>query len=283
MNYYDVLGVPTDASEDAIKKAFRKLASQHHPDKGGDTTKFQQIQEAYETLSDGNKRQEYDHPPRQGFSGNFHQGHQTFGDDVFAQFFGAGGRPGGFEFRQQQVRNPDAMTNINISMKDCFTGVSKVLDFGQGNTQSIDIPPGILPGSKIRLSGMSPNIANPQAPPGDLIINIQINREPGFDLDGPNLIHYAEIDAISAMVGCDIPIRHITGKTVKLKVPPGTQPGSKLRIKGMGLPIQGNAGVSADWYTIISIRVPQITDKEIVEELNKIDYQIKHGRFEAKA
>ena len=84
MNYYDVLGVPTDASEDAIKKAFRKLASQHHPDKGGDTTKFQQIQEAYETLSDGNKRQEYDHPPRQGFTGNFHD-HQTFGDDVFAR------------------------------------------------------------------------------------------------------------------------------------------------------------------------------------------------------
>jgi len=281
MNYYDVLGVPTDATEADIKKAFRKLASQHHPDKGGDTTKFQQIQEAYETLSDGNKRQEYDHPPRQGFTGNFHQGHQTFGDDVFAEMFGAGRR--GFEFRQQQMRNPDAMTNIMITMKDCFTGVSKVLDFGQGNSQNIDLPAGILPGSQVRLSGMSPNIPNPQAPPGDLIINIQIQREPGFDLDGPNLIHYAEIDAISAMVGCDIPIRHITGKTVKLKVPAGTQPGSKLRIKGMGLPIQGNAGVSADWYTIISIRVPQITDKEIVEELNKIDYQIKHGRFEAKA
>ena len=283
MNYYDVLGVPTDASESDIKKAFRKLASQHHPDKGGDTDKFQQIQEAYEVLSDSDKRHLYDHPPRQGFSGNFHE-HQTFGDDVFAQFFGAGGRPGGFHFRQQQqMRNPDAMTNIMISMKDCFNGVSKVLDFGQGNTQTIDIPPGILPESKIRLSGMSPNIANPQAPPGDLIINIQIHREQGFDLDGPNLIHYAEIDAISAMVGCDIPIRHITGKTVKLKVPPGTQPGSKLRIKGMGLPIQGNGGISADWYTIISIRVPQITDENLVNELNKIDYQLKHGRFEAKA
>jgi DnaJ-class molecular chaperone len=281
MNYYDVLGVPTDASEADIKKAFRKLASQHHPDKGGDTTKFQQIQEAYETLSDGNKRQEYDHPPRQGFSGNFHQGHQTFGDDVFADMFGAGGRP--FNFRHQQMRNPDAMTNIMLSLKDCFSGVNKILDFGNNNSHSVSIPAGTLPGTKIRVGGMSPNVPNPSAPPGDLIINIQVHREAGFDLDGPNLIHYAEIDAISAMVGCDIPIRHVTGKTVKLKVPPGTQPGSKLRIKGMGLPLQGNAGVSADWYTIISIRVPQITDENLVKELNKIDYQLKHGRFEAKA
>lgn len=282
MNYYDVLGVPTDASEADIKKAFRKLASQHHPDKGGDTNKFQQIQEAYEVLGDTDRRHQYDHPPRQGFQGHFHE-HQTFGDDIFAQFFGAGGRQGGFEFRQQNMRNPDAMTNIMISMKDCFNGVSKVLDFGQGNSQTINIPAGSLPGTKIRLTGMSPNIANPQAPPGDLIINIQVHREQGFDLDGPNLIHYAEIDAISAMVGCDIPIRHITGKTVKLKVPPGTQPGAKLRIRGMGLPIPGQGGISADWYTIISIRVPQITDENMVNELNKIDYQLKHGSFETKA
>jgi DnaJ-class molecular chaperone len=280
MNYYDVLGVPTDASEGDIKKAFRKLASQHHPDKGGDTDKFQQLQEAYEILSDPDKRHQYDHPPRQGFSGNFHD-HTTFADDVFAQMFGAGQR--GFQFRQQNVRNPDAMTNIMISMKDCFNGISKVLDFGQGNSQTINIPPGTLPGTKIRINGLSPNIANPQAPPGDLIINIQVHREQGFDLDGPNLIHYAEIDAISAMVGCDIPIRHINGNTVKLKVPPGTQPGAKLRIRGMGLPIQGRAGLNADWYTIISIRVPQITDEEIVEELNKIDYRIKNGSFETKA
>ena len=281
MNYYDVLGVPTDASEADIKKAFRKLASQHHPDKGGDTDKFQQIQEAYETLSDSNRRQEYDHPPRQGFSGNFHQGHQTFGDDVFAEMFGAGGRH--FNFRHQQMRNPDAMTNIMLSLKDCFSGVNKILDFGNNNTHSVNIPPGTMPGTKIRVSGMSPNVPNPSAPAGDLIINIQVHREQGFDLDGPNLIHYAEIDAISAMVGCEIPIRHVTGRTVKLKVPAGTQPGSKLRIKGMGLPIQGNGGISADWYTIISIRVPQITDENLVNELNKIDYQLKHGSFEAKA
>ena len=125
MSYYDVLGVPTDATEADIKKAFRKLASQHHPDKGGDTDKFQQIQEAYETLSNVNRRQEYDHPPRQGFSGNFHQGHQTFGDDVFAQMFGAGGR--NYSFRQQQMSNPDSMAQIHITLSECHNGTEKVV------------------------------------------------------------------------------------------------------------------------------------------------------------
>ena len=85
MNYYDVLGVPTDATESEIKKAYRKLASKHHPDKGGNKQQFQNIQEAYDTLGDESKRSEYDNPVRQGFAGNFHSNHQTFADDVFAQ------------------------------------------------------------------------------------------------------------------------------------------------------------------------------------------------------
>jgi len=271
MNYYDVLGVPTDASEADIKKAFRKLASQHHPDKGGDTDKFQQIQEAYEVLGDANRRHEYDHPPRQGFSGNFHD-HQTFGDDIFAQFFGAGGRGGGFNFRQGNMRmqNPDAMTNIMITLSECFHGTVKVLQFNNTESLNLNIPAGTLPGTRMRLSGKSPNVANPQAPPGDLIVTIQVQREGAYDLDGPNLIHYAEIDAISAMTGCDLPVRHLNGSTVKLKVPPGTQHGAKLRIRGMGMPLPGQAGASGDWYTVINIYVPKITDPDTIDMLNKI-------------
>ncbi len=269
MNYYDVLGVPTDASEADIKKAFRKLASQHHPDKGGDTDKFQQLQEAYEILSDPDKRHQYDHPPRQGFSGNFHD-HTTFADDVFAQMFGAGQR--GFNFRQGNMRmqNPDAVPNITITMSECYNGTSKVLQFNNNETFTVNIQPGTLPGSQIRLPQKSPNIANVQLPPGDLIVTIQVQRQPGYDLDGPNLIHYAEIDAISAMTGCDLPVRHINGSTVKLKVPPGTQHGSKLRIRNMGMPIPGQAGVSGDWYTLINIYIPKVTDPDTVEMLNKI-------------
>ena len=270
MNYYDVLGVPTDASEADIKKAFRKLASQHHPDKGGDTNKFQQIQEAYEVLSDANRRHEYDHPPRQGFAGNFHD-HHTFADDIFAQMFGAGQR-GGFNFRQGNMRmqNPDAMTNVMITLSECYHGTVKVLQFNNNETLNLNIPAGTLPGTRMRLSGKSPNVANPQAPPGDLIVTIQVQREGSYDLDGPNLIHYAEIDAISAMTGCDLPVRHLNGSTVKLKVPPGTQHGAKLRIRGMGMPLPGQGGGSGDWYTVINIYVPKITDPNTVDMLNKI-------------
>ena len=267
MNYYDVLGVPTDATEADIKKAFRKLASQHHPDKGGDTTKFQQIQEAYETLSDGNKRQEYDHPPRQGFTGNFHD-HQTFGDDVFAQMFGAGGRS--YSFRQQQMSNPDSMAQIHITLSECYNGTEKVVQLNQNESFSFNIPAGTLPGSRMRVTGKSPNIVNPNAPPGDLIMNIHVQMQESYDLDGPNLIHYAQIDAISAMTGCDLPVKHINGNTVKLKVPPGTQHGAKLRIKAMGMPIPGQAGVHGDWYTIITVHIPKITDPDTIEMLNKL-------------
>ncbi len=272
MNYYDVLGVPTDASEADIKKAFRKLASQHHPDKGGDTDKFQQIQEAYEVLSDANTRHEYDHPPRQGFQGNFHgDGHHTFGDDIFAQFFGAGQR-GGFNFRQGNMRmqNPDAATNVTITMTECYTGVQKVLQFSSTDSFTLDIPAGTLPGSQIRIHQKSPNVANPQLPPGDLIITIQVQREASYDMDGSNLIHFAEIDAISAMTGCDLPVRHINGNTVKLKVPPGTQHGAKLRIRNMGMPIPGQAGLSGDWYTVVNVYIPKVTDPDTIEMLNKI-------------
>ena len=277
MNYYDVLGVPTDASEADIKKAFRKLASQHHPDKGGDTDKFQQIQEAYEVLGDANRRHEYDHPPRQGFSGNFHE-HTTFADDVFAQMFGAGQR-GGFNFRQGNMRmqNPDAMTNVMITLSECYHGTVKVLQFNNNESLNLNIPAGTLPGTRMRLQGKSPNVSNPQMPPGDLIVTIQVQREGAYDLDGPNLIHYAEIDAISAMTGCDLPVRHLNGSTVKLKVPAGTQHGAKLRIKGMGMPIPGQAGVSGDWYTIINVYIPKVTDPDTIDMLNKIQ------RVDAKA
>jgi curved DNA-binding protein len=269
MSYYDVLGVPTDASEADIKKAFRKLASQHHPDKGGDTDKFQQIQEAYETLSNVNRRQEYDHPPRQGFSGNFHQGHQTFGDDVFAEMFGAG-HSGFRNFRQQQMRNPDALANVMISLSECYSGASKLLQFNNSTPYTLEIPAGTLPGTRMRIPGLSPNIANPNAPAGDLIVTIHVQREGAYDLDGANLLHYVEIDAISAMTGCDLPIKHINGNTVKLKVPAGTQPGSKLRIKNMGMPIPGEPSKSGDWYTIINIYVPKITDPDTLHLLNNV-------------
>lgn len=274
MSYYDVLGVPTDASEADIKKAFRKLASQHHPDKGGDTDKFQQIQEAYETLSDGDRRQEYDHPPRQGFSGNFHQGHHTFGDDVFAAYAGGAGHSGFRNFRQQQMRNPDALANVMISLSECYSGTSKLLQFNNTSPYTLTIPAGTLPGTRMRIPGLSPNVANPNAPAGDLIVTIQVQREGAYDLDGANLLHYVEIDAISAMTGCDLPIKHINGNTVKLKVPAGTQPGSKLRIRNMGMPIPGDASRSGDWYTIITIYIPKISDPDTIELLNKIQTPI---------
>jgi curved DNA-binding protein len=244
MNYYEVLGVPKTATPDEIKKAYRKLASQHHPDKGGDTAKFQQIEEAYRTLSDAQKRAEYDNPIQQMGPGHFNF---NFGPnnmhDIFAQFgFGQGGPFGG-----QQRRNSDVKTEILVGLHETLNEQLKILSVRTANgRQNVDlrIPKGITSGATIKYPGLGDSMFE-NLPPGDLYVTVNVMRHPNFQSAGLDLITSLTIDCFQAIIGSEQTVVGLDGKMFTIKTPAGCQPGIKLKISGEGLPgfqqdIKGN-------------------------------------------
>ena len=188
MDYYDLLGVSRQASAKELKSAFKKKSMEHHPDRGGDEEKFKQINEAYQNLSDPQKRQMYDQfgtvdPQQQGgpqgFSFNFQGGPGGFDiNDLMGQFgFG--------QFGQRQMRNEDITIGCRITLREVYTGKNVLATYrlrnGQEQTVDIKLPPGVSPGDKIRYAGMGQKDI-PNAPPGDLYVQIQVQAEKDWEI-----------------------------------------------------------------------------------------------------
>jgi len=239
MNYYETLGVPNTASEDELKRAYRKLASQHHPDKGGNTAKFQEIQEAYATLSDPQKRAQYDNPQPQmgGVHFNFN-GHNI--NDIFSQFgfnpFG-GGDPFA-NFRHQQQRNKDIRANLSVTLEDTLADREKHLNIstGPGQTQevTVTIPRGITPQTTIKYPGLGEQVY-PNLPKGDLYLTINLMTNWKFQTAGLDLITDLTLDCFQAILGSEQTVVGLDGKQFVIKTPAGCQHGTKLKISGEGL------------------------------------------------
>lgn len=256
MDYYSVLGVSRDASPDDIKKAYRRLASKHHPDKGGDNAKFQEIQVAYDTLSNPQKRQQYDNPQAQGFRFNVNTGNM---DDVFGEMFRQFGfnpfHPGG---RQPPQRNRDTRIDIQITLEETLTDQTKIIAVknAQGERETIDvnIPRGISSGTTIKYPGLGDNsIAG--LPRGDLYATIHVGPAPGFHAQGLDLYKEINVDVFDAILGTDVEVKTLDGKTFNVKIPAGTQPGTKLKIPGEGLYAFRN-DIRGHLFLIIAVKVP---------------------------
>lgn len=240
MDYYSTLGLKRGASPEEIKKAYRSLAMKHHPDRGGDEKKFKEIEEAYRTLSDPQKKQMADmgvDPNAQGGAYNhgpfeFHFNSGNF-EDIFGNF--------GFGFNQQRrpVRNKSFNVNITISLEEVLTGKDVSAEIGLPGGQkrfvNISIPPGIDNGQHIRYQGMGDNSIK-EAPAGDLIVNINVHRHPVFQREGDNLIYNHKVSVWDAILGGNIRIETLDRKTIDVMVPPGTQPDTVLNCKNEGLP-----------------------------------------------
>lgn len=225
-DYYQILGIEKSASAEDIKRAYRRLASQHHPDRGGDTAQFQEIQEAYSVLSDEQKRAEYDNP-RQRVHVNMSPGGFDF-DSIF-QMFGA-------QFRPQQQTS--TRLNLWIGLEDVARGGNRPVSLHVGTTVStveITIPTGIDDGDTIRYAGLAPGGV-------DLVVTFRITPSPRWHREGRNITTDIDLPIWDLLLGTQASLQDLTGSTLILTVPPRTNPGTMLRLRGRGLPASSLPG-----------------------------------------
>ncbi len=283
-DYYKVLGVPKDATEEDIKKAFRKLAHAYHPDKsGGDEAKFKEANEAYAVLSDKKKRAQYDAMQSGGFGGaGFGGGNAGFDPSSFGFDFSGFGNAG-FDsgdlndilssiFGGRRVRRGrDIAVDIELSFNDSVFGTSRKVvinsKFVKQKEVEIQVPAGIDDGQMIRMSGMGETIEG--GVPGDLYVKVHVRRHPYLRKEGYNLVMDLSIKLTEALLGTEKEIGTLDGE-LTLKVPAGTDNGTILRIKGKGVPVGNNK--RGDIYVRMKVQMPEKLSKEakkLIEELKK--------------
>jgi DnaJ-class molecular chaperone len=266
-DYYSTLGISKDASPDDIKRAYRKLASQHHPDKGGDKEKFQEIQAAYATLSDTEKRAQYDNPQPQ-FGGGFPPGFE----DIFSAF--GNGHPFGdiFGRRQQPQRNKTLNIQTRISLEEAYHGkeliASVTLPSGRDQLIEIKIPAGIHDNTTLRLAGLGDDTFQ-NIPRGDIQLTIGIHPHMTFQRQGDDLIRNIEISCIDAMVGKSIEVDTIDGRTLEVKINAGTQPENIIAAQGYGMPNVNDTRFKGRMLLNVKMTVPPINDEQ-KEALKKL-------------
>jgi len=267
MNYYEILNIDRSATDADIKKAYRRLAAKHHPDRGGDTKKFQEIQAAYDVLSDPAKRAEYDNPQPGPQHFNFQGGAGL--DEIFRQFgfsFGQGPDPfAGFRQQQQQRRNKDTRIDIGIPLSETLYEQTKTLNIKNQNGSveqvSITIPRGITHHTVVKYSNLGDNMFN-NLPRGDLLVRINIIPNSDFIVQGLDLVKSISIDCFDAILGCKQNVYELDGKLFALQVPAGCQPFTKLKIPGEGL-YAFQQDVKGNLYIQVEITMPKLTAEQI--------------------
>ena len=295
-DYYQILGVNKNASDDEIKKAYRKLAMKYHPDRNPNKKeaeeRFKELNEAYAVLSDKEKRRQYDTFGKEGFHQRFTQEDIFRGfdfDEILSSLFGGkarrefryGGR-GGFDFGdlfggvayresgRMPQRGEDVAYELSLSLEEVATGGEKRISYrknGKVEEVSVKIPRGIPSGKKLRLTGKGMEGRN-GGPAGDLYLQISIQEHPVFTRETDDLVVEKEIAFSEAVLGTTIEVPTLEGMK-KVKVPPGTQTHTKLRLKGLGLPhFQGEG--RGDEFVKVIVRVPKRVSeksKKLIEEL----------------
>lgn len=259
MDYYQTLGVAKNATPDEIKKAYRKLASQHHPDKGGDTAMFQKIEEAYRTLSDPQKRQEYDNPQPQfsGFPGGFHFTTDGGGfEDFFSHIFNQAQR-------QHRPQNPSYKTVLFFTLEDSYFGNEQTVTLnthtGQ-HTVKLKVPKGIEDGSNIRYDNIIPN--------SSLIVEYRMRKHPKFERRQHHLYCELEVSVLELIVGATKEFTAISGKTFEISIKPKTNPTGILKIPGQGMPYH-NGNLYGDQIILLKPIMPDTIDEAITNSITQ--------------
>lgn len=299
-DYYKTLGVDRKASTDEIRTAYRKLAMKYHPDKNpGDKKaeeKFKEINEAYQVLSDEQKRAHYDrlgsaytnYRSTGGRPGDFRwedwgtRGGNVNMDDLFGGSSGTGGAGGFSDFfrmifgeamRSQGRGNPFVQDSpgyeqeVGISFQEAFEGTSRQVQKPNGSKLTVRIPPGVKTGSRVRVAGAGPDGS-------DLYMLIQVEEDERFERDGGNLTTTSTVDVFTLILGGDAEVETPIGK-VRLGIPPGTQPEQVFRLAGRGMPSVKDANSKGDLYVKLKVQIPKYLSakqRELIEEASRIKF-----------
>lgn len=284
-DYYSILGVPRNADQNEIKKAFRKLAKKYHPDANPNNpqaeARFKEINEAYEVLSNAETRAQYDR-----FGPNFRQYQQMGGNgnpfsggftysrgatapdfddlsDLFGSIFGQmGARGRGGAMAGQDIEQP-----ITITLQEAYEGTVRIIN-KDGRQIRVNIPAGATNGTRVRLAGEG-GLGFNGGKSGDLYLVVEVLPSPDFQREGDDLTVDVKVDAFTAMLGGEVEVPTL-GRPVRLRIPPGTQSGRKFRISGKGMPILRKPNSYGDLYARVMITVPQQLNEEqrrLVEQL----------------
>ena len=251
-DFYNILGVQKNSTPDDIKQAYRRLASKHHPDRGGNAEKFKEIQLAYDTLGDPEKRSQYDNPSH----AQFFQGHHDI-NDMFNQFFGGHNPFDPFGHRQQ--KNKSLNMNIEISLEDAFNGKEMMFNIslpsGRPQTVNIKVPVGVPDGTTLRLSGLGDDSAQ-HLQRGDLNVTIRIKPHPEFTRQNDDLVKELKINCVEAMLGCKLNITTIEGKNLEISIPAGIQQDQILSAPGYGMPNMHDSRFKGRLLMPVKISIP---------------------------
>jgi curved DNA-binding protein len=306
-DYYKILGVSKNASQEEMKKAYRKLAQKYHPDQAkGDKKEaeeqFKKISEAYAVLSNPEKRKEYDTYGSQAFKAKFSQEDIFRGFDfsdvfdlglsegIFSRIFGGAGRGGAggrggrsrvFQFgpdvfktgAPQTAKGEDLQVEVPITLHEMAFGTEKLISFnrnGQVERVTVKIPPGTLPGKRLRVAEKG-RPSHFGGPPGDLYIKLKEVEHPVFKREGSDLFVDRHIKFSESALGAKVTVPTLDGKTMSLKVPPGTASHTKMRLKNYGLPHAHGRG-RGDQYVSIIVDIPAALTKKqkaLLEDLSK--------------
>lgn len=300
-DYYEVLGVSKNASDDEIKKAYRKLAVKYHPDRNpGDKAaeaKFKEINEAHEVLSDKQKRARYDQfghagvGGASGFSGggfggsgnpfsggaysyngqtfNFDFGNGGMFDDILGSLFGFGGP-------RRPRRGADYQTSVTLTFEEAIFGTTRTVD-NNGESLKVKIPAGIDDGMSVRLRGKGGPAPEGGTEPGDLYVRVRVKPHKSLVREGAIILSEQKIDMVDAALGCEVEVLTVDGP-ITMKVPAGTQSGTPFKLSGHGVPFR-NDGDRGPHIVTILVETPKNLSKKQKELLQEFKGAKKRGIF----
>jgi curved DNA-binding protein len=284
-NYYDILGVGEDASNEQIKKAFKDIAKKEHPDRGGDEARFKEANEAYDTLKNSQKRHDYDTMRKFGGTGTGGGQHPFFNEDIFGDFFSGFGNGGDMDFnsrfnfskgpggerifrqnRTQQRGNRNVQVRMALSVKEVMMNNEKTINYklpsGREEFATVKIPAGVQHGVTFKFAGMGDDSIK-NVPRGDLMVIMSVLDSDGYTRKGNDLYTDKTIDCFQAVRGHDFNLKTLEDKIIKVKVPSGTQPNTILQVKGQGMPVHKTIGIRGNLYVKIHVLIPQLSAADL--------------------